>query len=147
MFRHVGASYGAATRPPVKAGTFRLYRAVKEMHEVENMSDLASDFLRVEFKTEPLEAVLLRGRFARDPKVTENRKVEFENAQLRISRLAQGAAGGSTVPPTLPYPSLFVDTMSGAVRWFSADEGTTLADPSFSAADVLQFEFKTAPQR
>jgi hypothetical protein len=148
VFRHVGASYGAATRPPVKAGTFRLYRAVKEMHEVENMSDLASDFLRVEFKTEPLEAALLRGRFARDPNVTENRKVEFENAQVRISRLAHGAADESTVPLTLSYPSLFVDTLSGAVRWFSADKGRTLvADPLFSAADILQFEFKTAPQK
>jgi hypothetical protein len=147
VFRHVGASYGAATRAAVKAGTFRLYRAVNEMHEVENMSDLASDFLRVEFKTEPLEAALLRGRFARDPKATENRKVDFENAQVRISRWTHGAASGTPAPRILPYPSLFVDTTSGAVRWFSADEGTMLPAPSSSPADILQFEFKTAPQR
>ena len=38
VFGHIGASYGAATRPPTKAGSFRLYRAVKEVHEVENQS-------------------------------------------------------------------------------------------------------------
>src|SRR5262249_17886356 len=53
IFKHVGLSYGAVTRPAVKAGSFRLYKAVKETHEVENISDTHSHFLRVEFKTEP----------------------------------------------------------------------------------------------
>src|SRR5215207_6043336 len=53
VFRHVGLAYGAVTRPAVKAGSFRLYKGVKETHAVENLSDTASDFLRVELKTEP----------------------------------------------------------------------------------------------
>ena len=53
MFKHVGLSYGAVTRPAVKAGSFRLYKAVKETHAVENLGDTPSDFLRVEFKTKP----------------------------------------------------------------------------------------------
>jgi hypothetical protein len=38
-------------------------KTVKEVHEVENPSDTPSDFLRVEFKTEPLGEATLRGRF------------------------------------------------------------------------------------
>ena len=147
VFRHVGASYGAVTRPPVKAGTFRLYRAVKELHEVENTSPLASDFLRIEFKTEPLEAALLRGRFAREAAAIDSSKVQFENAQVRISRLTRAGAKPWRVAETPRHPSLFVDTTSGAVQWVVPDEGTTLLPTSFSGADILQFECKTAPEK
>jgi hypothetical protein len=84
IFKHVGLSYGAVTRPAVKAGSFRLYRAVKETHEVENPSDTASDFLRVEFKTEPdKDANTLRGRYFREeyPAGENFQKVQFENEQ------------------------------------------------------------------
>ena len=67
IFKHVGLSYGAVTRPAVKAGSFRLYKAVKETHEVENLGDTPSDFLRVEFKTEPArDPNTLRGKFFRE---------------------------------------------------------------------------------
>ena len=63
IFKHIGLSYGAVTRPAVKAGSFRLYKAVKETHEVENPNDTPSDFLRVEFKTEPAkDPNTLRGK-------------------------------------------------------------------------------------
>src|ERR1044072_6326038 len=39
VFNHIDASYGAVTRPPTKAGGVRLFRAVQELHEVENQSD------------------------------------------------------------------------------------------------------------
>lgn len=50
LFKHIGASYGAATRPATKAGSFRVFRGIDEIHEVENRSELPSDFLRVEFQ-------------------------------------------------------------------------------------------------
>jgi hypothetical protein len=145
-FRHVGASYGAVTRPPVKAGTFRLYRAVKELHEVENMSPLASDFLRIEFKTEPLEAALLRGRFTRDATLTQN-KVQFENAQVRITRLTK-ASGEGGVPATAgAYPRLLVDTTTGHVGWAKGGAPAHLESTGSAPPDILCFEFKTPPQR
>ena len=51
IFRHINEKYGDVTRPVVKAGSFRLFRTIKEIHEVENPNDMPSDFLRVEFKT------------------------------------------------------------------------------------------------
>jgi hypothetical protein len=63
VFNHIDKSYGAVTRPATKAGAFRLYRGLQELHEVENKSDAPSDFLRVEFKTDPVDEKSLKGRF------------------------------------------------------------------------------------
>src|ERR1700741_4793246 len=66
VFKHIGLAYGAVTRPATKAGSFRLYRGLTEIHEVENLSEKPSDFLRVEFKTEPINDKSLQGRFYRE---------------------------------------------------------------------------------
>ncbi|HVF86889.1 MAG TPA: hypothetical protein VM866_04835, partial [Pyrinomonadaceae bacterium] len=91
IFRHVGWDHPELTRPPTKAGSFRLSPtlAVKETHEVENTTDIASDFLRVEFKTQPVNRKALRGRFHREdyPAGENFRKVQFENDQIRVTRL------------------------------------------------------------
>ena len=44
------------TRPPAKAGAFRLSPGRRERHSVENMGDTSSDFLRVELRQVPLGA-------------------------------------------------------------------------------------------
>src|SRR5689334_9161448 len=51
VFRHVGGKGMAATRAATKAGAFRVYKGLEEIHEVENTGNAASEFLRVEFKT------------------------------------------------------------------------------------------------
>jgi len=80
VFKHLDLPYGAVTRPATKAGSFRLYQGLKEIHEVENLSDLPSDFLRVEFKTQPVNEKTLRGRFFREtlPPGENLQKVQFE---------------------------------------------------------------------
>src|SRR5262249_14613097 len=90
IFKHINLSYGAITRPETKTGSFRLYKAVKESHEVENPNDTPSDFLRVEFKTDADSATPLRGKFHRETySPGENfEKVQFENVQVRVTRLA-----------------------------------------------------------
>src|SRR4029453_12428732 len=90
IFKHIGLSYGAITRPETKAGSFRLYKAVKEVHEVENPNDAPSDFLRVEFKTAPDTEKPLRGKFYREayPAGENFQTVYFENGQVRVTRSA-----------------------------------------------------------
>jgi hypothetical protein len=63
VFRHTDQEYHAITRPATKAKSFRVNRAMQEQHEVENTSARASEFLRVEFKTEQREPDTMRGRF------------------------------------------------------------------------------------
>src|SRR5262249_41748604 len=83
IFKHIGLSYGAVTRPAVKARSFRLWYATKEMHEVENPNDTPSDFLRIEFKTAVANPRGLRGKFQPEeyPANENFQKVHFENEQ------------------------------------------------------------------
>jgi Tfp pilus assembly protein PilF len=162
-FKHVGLSYGAVTRPAVKAGSFRLYKAVKETHEVENLSDTHSYFLRVELKTEPAkDPNTLRGKFFReDVPAGENfQKVQFENEQVRITRLVCAAgktcefAVGATEPgllvtltaarfkPALGKP---FDLALGQTRWLEAGKKEQWENSGKEAAELLRFDFKTAP--
>ncbi|MGH9837863.1 MAG: tetratricopeptide repeat protein [Blastocatellia bacterium] len=163
VFKHVGLSYGAVTRPAVKARSFRLYKAVKETHEVENLGDTPSDFLRVEFKTEPAkDPNTLRGKFFReDVPAGENlQKVQFENEQVRITRLLCAAGKSCEFAPGATEASLLIaltavhltpprgdrlNLMPGQTRWLPAGAREPWTNAGKEAAEWLRFDFKTAP--
>ena len=163
IFKHIGLSYGAVTRPAVKAGSFRLYKAVKETHEVENPSDTPSDFLRVEFKTEPAkDPNTLRGKFFREEtSAGENfQKVQFENEQVRIERLICAAGKKLEFIADRGEPGLFVALTAahfkpaqgrpfrleqGQTRWSEAGKKEQWENSGREAAELLRFDFKTAP--
>lgn len=150
IFRHVGEKKFAATRPATKAGSFRVFRGIEEIHEVENTSDLPSEFLRVEFKTQPKDVGTLKGRYAREPAppAGENlEKVQFENAQVRITRLS--CAPGRTMRITAgeSEPSLLIDVSReiGKERWVLAGQSKTFENHRSGAHEWLRFDFKTPP--
>ncbi|MBL8186357.1 MAG: tetratricopeptide repeat protein [Acidobacteria bacterium] len=165
VFRHVGLAYGAVTRPAVKAGSFRLYKAVKETHAVENMSDSASDFLRVEFKTEPAkDQNTLRGKYFReDVPADENfQKVQFENEQVRITRLVCAAGKSCLEVANAAEPILFVvlskaqfklgeartiELLPGQTHWVAAGKSVAGDNIGKTAAELLRFDFKTSPMK
>ena len=165
IFRHIGLEYGAITRPATKAGSFRLYRAVKEVHEVENTSDLPSDFLRVELKTKPINESSLRGRFFREdyPAGENYKKIQFENEQIRVTRLV--CAPGKTIDlSTNPIePALLIalsparlTAASGAAKrrlslvlgkteWIGTNQQRLLENTGDAPSELLRFDFKTSP--
>ncbi len=163
VFKHVGLAYGAVTRPAVKAGSFRLYKAVKETHAVENLSDTASDFLRVELKTEPAkDQNTLRGKYFReDVSAGENfQKVQFENEQVRITRLVCAAGKNCLEVANASEPILFVvltqaqfklgqarniQLLPGQTHWVAAGKSVAGENTGKTAAELLRFDFKTAP--
>lgn len=165
VYKHVGLSYGAVTRPPVKAGSFRLYKGVKETHEVESLSDTPSDFLRVEFKTEPgKDPNSLRGKFFReDVAAGENfSKVQFENEQVRITRLVCAAGRNCLEVANTTEPILFVVLTAaqfdiakslglrlqpGETHWIEAGKSVAGKNVGAAAAELLRFDFKTAPMK
>jgi Tfp pilus assembly protein PilF len=165
IFKHVGLSYGAVTRPAVKAGSFRLYKAVKETHAVENPGDTHSDFLRVEFKTEPAkDPNTLRGKFFReDVAAGENfQKAQFENEQVRITRLVCAAGKIYEFTSGKNEPGLFVALSSaqfkstqgkliklapGQTSWLGPGEQLRWENFGKEAAELLRFDFKTAPMK
>lgn len=159
IFRHIGLSYGAVTRPETKAGSFRLYKAVKEVHEVENPHDRPSDFLRVEFKTAADTTKPLRGKFYREtyPAGENFAKVQFENEQMRVTRLACAqacdAAAGAAEPVLIVglTPLQFkssgkaVTLEPGKTKWLAVGKKEEIQKPSTGHAEFLRFEFKTKP--
>ncbi len=98
-------------RPAVKAGAIRFNRGMVERHEVESLSAIPSEYLRVELKTEPLE---LPSNDIRIP-APENRG--FENAQIRIEK--------STCEPhqkcaATDLPSVVVKLNDGSAVWVAS---------------------------
>jgi hypothetical protein len=166
IFKHVGTDYGPATRPPTKTGGFRLYRGLEELHEVENTSPLPSDFLRVEFKTEPKEPRSLRGKFFREnyPAGENFEKIQFENVQVRITRLVVAPGRSLELSASPAEPTLLIALSSarieasrsnapaqvaltpGQERWLDAGQREQLRNVGAEAAELLRFEFKTTPR-
>jgi hypothetical protein len=166
VFKHIGLEYGAVTRPATKAGSFRLYRGLKEMHEVENLSDLPSDFLRVEFKTEPVNDKTLRGRFFREeyPASENFQKVQFENEQVRITRLVCAAGKRLDLSTSATEPALLIALSQskfkvheskdkratlklemGQNAWIDTGQQKGFENTGTAPAEMLRFDFKTKP--
>lgn len=167
VFKHIGLAYGAVTRPATKAGSFRLYSGLTEMHEVENLSELPSEFLRVEFKTEPINDKSLRGRFYREayPPGESFQKVQFENEQIRITRLVCVKGKPLKISTDSTEPALFValtrsnldlsegrlslsaSLNEGQTLWITTGQGKTFSNSNLSdePVELLRFDFKTKP--
>lgn len=161
IFKHRDLPYGDVTRAAVKAGTFRVYRGVKEVHAVENPSETASEFLRVEFKTEPLNQNSLRGKFHREPVASSenSRKVQFENEQIRITRMVIAPHKAMDQPTNATEPALLValtpsklqkgkarvNLEMGKTRWVGVGQQEQLENAGDAPVELLRFEFKTKP--
>ncbi|MGA9773831.1 MAG: hypothetical protein WBV94_32675 [Blastocatellia bacterium] len=159
LFKHVGKEKFAITRPATKTGSFRLYRAVQEIHEVENKSELPSDFLRVEFKTEPVDEQTMRGRFFREdyPAGENFQKVQFENEQIRVTRLV--CAVGKKLDVSSPAllvalsPAKFkvsrgkarLKLVAGQTRWIDLNQQEQFENAGDAPVEMLRFDFKTKP--
>jgi hypothetical protein len=164
VFKHQETTYGPVTRQPTKAGGFRLFRAVPEVHAVENLSELPSDFLRVEFKTDPKDENSLRGKFYREDYAAGKnyQKVQFENDQVRITRLVCAAGKTLNVSTSAKEPALLValtpakfkvpgsnagqlNLELGHTAWLDLNKQKQLENTGDAAAELLRFDFKTAP--
>ena len=161
VFKHIGASYGAATRPATRAGSFRVFRGLEEIHEVENTSELPSDFLRVEFKTDPRDVQKLKGRYFRPaaPHGENVEHVQFENAQVRITHVICAPGRSVRFAAAASEPSLLiafhaaqlradgsdVSMGPGQERWLPAGSAVTFDNVGPHASDLLRFDFKTHP--
>ena len=166
IFRHVGLSYGPITRPATKARGFRLWYAVKETHEVENTGDAPSDFVRIEFKTEPVNARSLRGKFQTEeyPADENFQKVQFENEQIRATRLAVAPRKKLAVSTGANEPALLVALApanfkfkkgkarpskllieAGKTGWIEQGAAVEFENTSDAPAEMLRFDLKTKP--
>lgn len=166
-FTHEGWEEPVLTRPPTKAGSFRLSptTAVNEHHQVENPTGTPSDFLRVEFKTTPVDREMMRGRFERKPPPAgrNSRNVEFENGQIRITRLVGAPHTVIDLNTSSRRPALIVALTSGRVNstgegkaktktleagntlWIGIGRRERLENLGDAPIELLMFDLKTSP--
>jgi len=166
-FTHEGWTEPVLTRPPTKAGSFRLSptTAVGETHQVENPNGTPSDFLRVEFKTEAVDRMMMRGRYERKapPAGRSSRKIEFENGQIRVTRLVGAPRQALDLKTTSTQPALLVvlntarvNSTVGAVGkqttlepgntiWLDRGRRERLENLSNTPIELLMFDLKTSP--
>ena len=169
IFRHKDWEHPELTRPATKAGSFRLSptTAVNEVHEVENPNDLPSDFLRVEFKTRPVGRDSLRGRFSRNsyPADENLNQLEFENQQIRVTRLICAPNKSLTVATSSTEPALLI-VLSPAARlksdgsnnisnrpalnlgqsiWLAPHQQERFQNIGDTPLELLRFDLRTAP--
>ena len=152
IFRHVGEKKFAATRPATKAGSFRVFRGLEEIHEVENTSDMPSEFLRIEFKTDPKDVKTLRGRFHRDAlaggETVKTEKVQFENDQIRVTRIVSPPGQAVQIRTSASEPALTIALTGpriGQEQWIPPGVTHTFSSSGTSPIELLRFDLKTTP--
>ena len=150
IFRHIGGKGTAATRPATKAGAFRVYRGLVEVHEVENTGNAPSEFLRVEFKTAAKEPGSFWGKFERPAVPNPTATVHFDHPQLKISRLwvepgRELDVTAGTEPALVIALGAADGLKPGQVRWVAPSAATRLRNTASTATDFLRVDFKTGP--
>lgn len=153
QFRHIERPAFTLTRPPQKTGAFRVSPGRIEVHEVENMGDQPSDFLRIELKRIQLGVANLfqRGAVPADLSMTRLAR-EYVRPQLVIERAI--VADHRTLDLDASIPSLVIaftearlatDTVHrGEVHWFNPGPSIPLDNVDGSVAHVLRIEFPPA---
>lgn len=142
LFKHEHGESGAmaATRPATQAGAYRIALGRNETHVVDNQSDLPSDFLQVELKTE-IDPKTFNGRRFRDPATANQNSttVEFDTPQIRIVRvncIAPTACGSAAA--ALANVALQVATGTGDTSWVQPHS----TGGARAAGEYLLIEFK-----
>jgi hypothetical protein len=149
VFRHVGGKGVAATRAATKAGAFRVYKGLEEIHEVENTGNAPSEFLRVELKTAPMEPGSFWGKFERSAPGAEA-VAQFNHPQVRISRVWV-SPGQSIEIAAAGEPVLMIALARGAglnvgeSKWIESSARARFSNTTAVPIDLLRFDFKTRP--
>lgn len=162
-FTHFGSRSHVVTRQPTTPGAFRVSRGGDETHSAENLGPIASEYLRVEFKTDPAGNA---SPFFRDTRrltaaSAPASEVRFTNAQMRITRIAVPAGQAVTVATTPGAPALLIALddarltangnglalATGQERWVAAAQQDALTNTGGAAVELLRIDFLTGPER
>jgi len=132
----------STVRKPLKAGTFRVSPGRAEVHDVENLGDILSEFLRIELRKVPLG---FQKQDFRDSApvdlTTSHSSVEFRGPSFRIDRIV-AVADHPLAIRDVDKPSLLVPftQSTGNIRWLAAHEQFE-AKANGSPAHLLRIVF------
>lgn len=144
-FHHVTGDHVSGldiVRKPVAAGAIRFAHGAPETHTVEYLGDEPTEYARIELRTEPLDRPVRDVRLPPLPLdlSTPGMKVQFENGQVRIVRVA--CAAGQRCPGSEhPADPAVTVTMSGLHR----GEMQWSPLPAEGPLEQVRIELKTKP--
>ena len=148
---------GVLTRPPIRAGAFRVSPGRRERHSVENLGEIASDFLRVELKGMSFGTLPpFRGEAPADLSRSAI-SVAVKIPEIEIDRIV--CAGSDACPlPSLSAPSLLVAftaaeitsgknraLAAGQVAWMNAGQSATVRASAHTPAHLLRMILPASP--
>lgn len=116
---HAPPASFSVERPPTHTGAFRISPGMIERHSITNLSDLPSDFLRVELKTISPTAIKEVTRGAVPSPLLPGTHTDFEDDALRIERIVCPFAAACEAPLTtarsilIPITQLKMETSEG----------------------------------
>lgn len=145
-------------RAPLKMGTFRVSPGRIERHEIENLGDIPSEFLRVELKTLPvgIAGIEYRGNQPFDLSHSAVTR-EFTSPRLSIERIVcTGDRASQTIPagdasllvafsPVLVRDGVRLNT--GDVYWLDGKQSATVATADRPVAHALRIIFPASSMR
>jgi hypothetical protein len=141
LFKH--DQIGNIRTPAVKAGQLRYARPNRERHDVEYLGDIATEYLRIELKTEPLGIPPRDFRSALDSHSADASfsKVDFENGQLRIVRQYCAPNASCTPNDDTSIPVIMVSLRKRQFRWIAPGSQPSIEEPG----DYVRLELRSKP--
>jgi hypothetical protein len=123
-------------RPAVKANSIRFNRGAVEHHQVEEMDGVASEYLRLELKVEPIDLP------DKDVRRAPDDSTPFENGMLRILRPI--CAAKSVCPASEHRDDPAVEVIGSHFRWAGAN-GPAYSNTADAPVSIVRVELKSKP--
>lgn len=123
-------------RPVVKAGAVRFNHGAAEHHQVEELDGVASEYLRVELKIQPLE--LPKDDIRRAP----DDRTPYENAMIRIFRVTCPAHSACPASEHPENPAVIVEDKK--FLWLDA-KAAPVMNSSTEPVEQVRIELKSKP--
>ncbi|MDT5270555.1 MAG: hypothetical protein QOH49_2741 [Acidobacteriota bacterium] len=160
-FIHTGEEPFTLTRPAVSAGGFRLSKGAVETHSIESLSDLLTEYLRIEFKGLVVDRQVFHGRFPPEPRAARRRaaqKVRYEDKQVRIThvtcaarRTCAGLSASDAASLLVALTPAWLKSAGGGAEvalalgqtvWSEAGAAPPFANASDGPAEFLRIDLK-----
>jgi hypothetical protein len=123
-------------RPVVQAGAVRFNHGAAEHHQVEELDGIASEYLRVELKIQPLE--LPQDDIRRAP----SDRTPYENAMIRIQRVTCPPHSACPASEHPENPAVIV--AGGKFQWLDAN-AARIENSSAAPLEQVRIELKSKP--
>jgi hypothetical protein len=125
-------------RQAVKANAIRFNRGAVEHHQVEEMDGVASEYLRLELKIEPVDLP------DKDVRRAPDDSTPFENGMLRILRAT--CAAKSVCPASEHRDDPAVEVIGSHFRW-SGPNDREYSNAADAPVSIVRVELKSKPAR